>query len=274
MPRLPIDKALRVLEALNARPVMSLTAIADGAGLARSTAVRVLEALCAAGYAQHLSRSAGYRVTAKALRLSAGVHPAERIVDAAAVPMRAFTRTHRWPLFIAVREDTRMSVRYGTVGDSPYAVDPSVFDQPSPMLLGAVGRAYLAFCPDAERREVLKALKTSRRRSDALARDEAAMAAILRETRRKGYAVTDERLRALTEPVAPKWRDTRRRATGLAVPVLEDGRAVAALVLRYFPNALSEAEAAGRYLAPLEAVAAAIVAEARRDNGTERRVAR
>lgn len=258
MPRLPIDKALRVLAALNARPVMSLAAVAAGADLPPSTTVRVLHALCTAGYAQHLSRSAGYRVTAKALDLSAGVHAEERIVEAAVAPMRAFTREHGWPLFIAVRDGLRMSVRYGTVGDSPYAVDPGVFDQPSPMLLGAVGRAYLAFCPDGERREILTALKTSRRRSDAIAKDEKAVTAILRETRRKGYAVTDLRLRALTEKVAPKWRDTRRRATGLAVPVMTDGRVLATLVLRYFPNALSEAEAARRFLEPMRALAAEI----------------
>ncbi len=260
MTRLPVDKALRVLEALNAKPVMTLAEVAQGAGLAKSSAVRLLQALTAAGYAQHLSRSAGYRVTSKVLGLSSGVHPAERIVDAATAPMRAFTRAHRWPLFIAVRDGLRMSVRYGTVGDSPYAVDPSVFDQPSPMLLGAVGRAYLAFCPDAERRAIVKSLKASRRRSDALAKDETALAAILRETRRKGYAVTDERLRALTEPVAPKWRDTRRRATGLAVPVTAEGRVQASLVLRYFPNALTETDAAAQYLEPLRTLAAQVAA--------------
>ncbi|MBS0470552.1 MAG: helix-turn-helix domain-containing protein [Proteobacteria bacterium] len=258
MSRLPVDKALRVLAALNARPVMSLSAVAEGAGLAPSTTVRLLKALCAAGYAQHLSRSAGYRVTAKALDLSAGVHAEERIVETAIEPMRSFTREHAWPLFIAVRDGLRMSVRYGTVGDSPYAVDPGVFDQPSPMLLGAVGRAYLAFCPERERREILTALKGSRRRSDAVAKDERAVSAVLRDTRRKGYAVTDPRLRAMTEPVAPKWRDTRRRVTGLAVPIQSGDRVLATLVVRYFPNAFSEAEAARRFLAPMQSLAAGI----------------
>lgn len=74
------------------------------------------------------------------------------MVDAASPLMRGFTRVHRWPVFIGTTDGDQMIVRHGTVVESPVAVDPLVYEAPSPFLMSAIGKAYLTFCPDWSRR--------------------------------------------------------------------------------------------------------------------------
>ena len=256
--RLPIAKALRALEALNAAPILSLAEISSRAGLPKATAVRVLANLVEAGYVDHLSRSAGYRLTARVLKLASGFDRNARVVDAAIGPMRAFTLREKWPLFIGVREGTRMVVRYGTVDQSPLAVDPKAFGARSPMLLSALGRAYFAFAAEAEAADILAELAKSRAGVDRSARDAGAVARMVRDVRRKGYATTDERLRVRVDVLPRQWRDARHMAMGLAVPILGPDGALAAISLRYFDKLMTQEDAAARYLPGLRRLAAEI----------------
>lgn len=256
--RLPVTKALRALEALNAKHTMSLAEIACRAGLAKPTAVRALASLEKAGYVSHLSRSAGYRLTSRVLKLSAGFDGNARVVEAAIGPMHAFTAREKWPLFIGVREGIRMVVRYGTVDESPLAVDPKVFAARSPMLLSALGRAYFAFASEAEAAQILAELARSRAGVDAIAREKDAVARIVRDVRRRGYATTDENLRLRLDALPRRWRDARHMAMGLAVPVLGPKGVLAAISLRYFDKLMTSEEAAIRYLGPLKRLAAEI----------------
>lgn len=258
--RLPIARALSVLEALGRRTPMRLSDLAEATGLAPPTVARLLNALIAAGYAERLSRAAGYRATSRVLGLSAGFDEGEQLVEAAIPLIRAFTLKHKWPVFLGLREGPQMAIRFGSVTESPMAVDPNVFHAPSPMLLSAVGRAYLAFCPAGERDEILARLRASRRSVDRAAKDEAALARMLADVRARGYASTDEGLRRMTAGMPPAFRDARKRAMGLAVPVMDGARVVASLSLRYFSAVMSAEEAAARHLAPLRALATGIAA--------------
>lgn len=256
--RLPIAKALAVLEALGRRTPMRLADLADTTGLPPPTVVRLLDALIAAGYAQQLSRSAGYRATSKVLRLSAGFDAGEQLVESAIPLIRAFTRKHKWPVFLGLREGEQMAIRFGSVTDSPMAMDPNVFHAPSPMLLSAVGRAYLAFCPAKERSEILAQLRKSRRSTDRAAKDSRGLERVLADVRRRGYSSTDESLRQMTDAVPRAYRDARQWAMGMAVPVMGGKRVLASLSLRYFSSLMGPDEAAAQYLAPLQALAANI----------------
>ena len=63
--------------------------------------------------------------------------------------------------------------------------------QPVCWLLGAVGRIYLAYCPEAEREAILKRLRKSEALEDRLARDSRRLDRILAETRQRGYGTRD-----------------------------------------------------------------------------------
>ena len=59
-------------------------------------------------------------------------------------------------------------------------------------LLTGVGRAYLAWCPEKERREILERLRKYDRPENRLAYESKRLEGILAETRRRGYATRDD----------------------------------------------------------------------------------
>jgi IclR family mhp operon transcriptional activator len=258
--RAPVARALAVLEALNRAPAMTLGDIAAASRLPKSSAVRLLGQLVDAGYVERLSRMAGYRATSRVLRLASSFRPSGLVTEAAMSPMQAFTRAHRWPVFIGVPEGAEMIVRYGTVAESPLAVDALVHNAPTPFLLSALGLAYLAYCPAEERGRLLASLAQSRRHSNALAKEPKLVERALARVRRQGYAITDEATRRIMRDVPRRATEGRKRATGLGVPILSGAqpsgtRALGSLSLRYFRSSLSDSDAARLYLEPLRALA-------------------
>jgi len=236
----PVTRALAVLEALNLRPHTPLRILHTDTGLPKATLVRLLRSLRAAGYVEQISSVLGYRVTARVVHLSAGVRFRDRVVDAAVEPMRRFTREHRWPLYLGMLAGGAIQVRHSTIADSPLSTEPAAYYRSFPILSSALGHAYLAFCPDAERSALLRALAASDRAENAPAREPRTLLATLRSVRRKGYA--------LTPP-------DRSRYLGLAVPVMYDAAVPACLSLRFLRRALSVDEAVARYLGDLQRLA-------------------
>jgi len=267
--RAPVERALHILEAMNGAPVVPIREIASATGLPKSSVVRLLGQLAAAGYVEKLSRNAGYRLTARVRRLSWGFRLDDVVVEAASPLMRGFTRVHRWPVFIGTADGDQMIVRYGTVAESPVAVDPLVYEAPSPFLMSAIGKAYLAFCPDWERDAIIARLAQSHRSIDRLAQDPGDLRRMLREIRKAGYAITGEDLRHMTEGLSAAAGDALKRATGLAVPVLSTDRVIACLSLRFMRSVMTDGGAADAYLEPLRQLAEEIANAARQRSNPE-----
>lgn len=266
--RMPIARALSLLEAFGPAPVMQVRELAAATGLPKSSVVRLLAQLAEAGYVEQLSRAAGWRATSRVLKLASGFHESDLIVEAAMEPMRAFTRRHRWAVFLGIPQGGDMIVRFGTSAESPVALDPVVYNMPTPFLLSALGLAYIAFCPAAEREELIAHLAQSRRSSDRLARDRADLDPMLASVRRRGYSITDEATRRITWKVSRRALEGRKRVTGLGVPIHAGERVLGSLSLRYFRSSLSDAEAARLYLEPLKELATKVAAAATSEGGT------
>jgi DNA-binding IclR family transcriptional regulator len=79
-----------------------------------------------------------------------------------------------------------MEVAETSQPQSPFLIRVSPIGQPVCWLLGAVGRVYLAYCPEAEREAILKRLRKSEVPADRLARDPRRFDRILAETRERG----------------------------------------------------------------------------------------
>src|SRR5690348_16287099 len=152
----PIQRAFVVLEALNRRRSTTLTILAAETGLPRPTLVRLLHTLIELGYASRVSREAGYRLTDHVLTLAGGVRFIDHLVDAAIPHMARFTEEHGWPLYLATISAGAMAIRHSTAPDSPMAFEAAAYNRQSPLMLGALGRAWLAFAQDEERRVALK----------------------------------------------------------------------------------------------------------------------
>ena len=155
--------------------------LAAETGLPRPTLVRLLQTLIALGYASRVSRQAGYRLTDHVLALAGGVRFIDHLVDAAIPHMSRFTAEHGWPLYLATLSSGAMAIRHSTAPESPMSFETAGYNRRSPMLVGALGRVWFAFCSDEERRTILRGIG---------ARERPALAALLDGIRRDGFAFT------------------------------------------------------------------------------------
>ncbi|MGE4247339.1 MAG: IclR family transcriptional regulator C-terminal domain-containing protein, partial [Parvibaculaceae bacterium] len=119
----------------------------------------------------------------------------------------------------------------------------------TPMLLSALGLAYLSFCGDEEAARILSVLRASGNPLDARANDPARAKRLLADTRKRGYSLTDD---AYLETVYDSaiW--------GIGVPVLANGRVMASLNVMFLRSALSLDAGLDTLLPPLRETAISI----------------
>jgi IclR family mhp operon transcriptional activator len=236
----PVRRSFAILEALSRRPHGTILELTTETGLPRPTVVRLLQTLIELGYAARISRQLGYRLTDCVLDLAQGIRFIDHLVDAAAPHMRRFTRQHGWPLYLGAIRHRGITIRYSTAPESPLSFERIALQRRSPILTGALGRAWLAFSPDEERRATLR---------DLGVRQDAALAAALARIRRDGHAFT-------VLPASAKLQ-------GIAVPIRKRGRVLGCITMRFTRSTMSEAEAGARFGPLLRSLAAAIAVDAR-----------
>ena len=237
----PVRRSFALLEALSRRRTSTMGALTAETGLPRPTVVRLLHTLIALGYAQRVSREQGYRLTDRVLGLSESIRFVDHLVDAAMPHMSRFTAEHGWPLYLATLSYGAITIRHSTAPESPMAFEGAGLNLRRPVLISALGRAWLAFCPDEERRNILRDIGGLTRRQ------EAALDELLGRVRRDGYAFT-------TPP-----RPTRLH--GMAVAVCQGERVFGSLSMRFPRSAMTEDEVGARFGKRLAAVARAIAAD-------------
>ena len=143
------------------------------------------------------------------------------MAEAEAPALDRLCRKISWPsdLFVPaddhidIRETSRVRALFSTV----FMHDR--IGMPVNWVLSAVGRAYLAYCPDKERQKILTLLRNSKLPEDRLARDERRLNQILAETRARGYGIRDPSFGGgAYGRQAPDW------LSGIAVPLLDNRR--------------------------------------------------
>lgn len=240
----PVLRSFVLLEALNGARRATLAELHAATGLPKPSIVRLLDTLIAAGYVRRISRVAGYELTERVLRLSSGFRHNDLVVEAARPFLSALTAAYKWPVALATFDRDAMLVRISTRHESPFSTDPDWLNKRLPMLISALGRAYLAYCPDEERELILAVLRSSKAAGNAAARDTKYVSALLAGIRRQGYANT-----------APMRGDP---AMGIAIPIMEGAKVAACITMRYLGSTMSEAQAVERYLAPMQRAAQGI----------------
>lgn len=236
-----VVRGLRVLQAMNQRPVTTVHGLHQQLGLPRPSIVRLLQTLEACGYVMHAPQPGVYLLTSKVEELSCGFHGQPRVVETVAPLLDALTDEIKWPAAIAVPEGDAVVVRYSTIPSSPLALLHSTMGMRLSLVSRALGRAYLAFCePDV--REALIALALASDDEENLpARQRQTLEDTLELIRREGHALR-----------APKVRPVSR---SLAVPLFDARRVVASAGITWFSSSLRDEEAIERYAPLLKEVA-------------------
>ena len=243
-----LARGLDVLKALNRAPggQASTTELAKACGVHRTTVKRLLETLRAEGFVRHGERDGQYYLTFEVRRLSEGFDDDDWIEQVAAPLMKASVRELLWPCDLGTLESGFMVVRESTHRWSLLSQHRAMIGEKMPLLVTALGRAYLAACTDEERQALLLLLAQRNDWLGEMARDQALVQRLVDETRARGYAANEG-----------EWIREAEFAA-VAVPVYCNQRLLAVLNLIFPKAAVAQQELQGRYVPALQRLAAAI----------------
>lgn len=240
-----LSRGLAVLRALNAMPggIGSVAEVARISGLHRTTVKRLLETLRAEGLVHHKDEGTSYALGFEVRRLSEGYVGAEWIDRVAAPSMRDHLRALSWPSDLATPDAGFMIVRESTHRISMLSQHRATIGIRIPMLVSSLGRAWLTWCADEEREATLVLLRERADAIGSMARDGSYVKRILRETRRRGYAVNKG-----------EWA-AEASVTAIGLPVRIGEHAIGAINLVLQNNVVSDREISTRYLPLLRKLA-------------------
>lgn len=240
-----LSRGLAVLRALNALPggIGGVADLARATGLHRTTVKRLLETLRAEGLVHHKDEGTSYALGFEVRRLSEGYVGAEWIDRVAAPAMREHLRALSWPSDLATPDGGFMIVRESTHRVSMLSQHRATIGIRIPMLVSSLGRAWLSWCAEEEREATLGLLRERTDSIGEMARDSAYVKRVLRETRKRGYAMN-----------RGEW-ESEASVTAIGFPVRIGEHAIGAINLVLQNNVVSERDMSTRYVPLLRRLA-------------------
>jgi IclR family mhp operon transcriptional activator len=209
-----LSRGVMVVETLCRRGACSLAELHHETGLPKSTLRRILATFKHANFLRCSLADGLYRAN---IHVPSYVETATnpsigRIVAAATPVLEDLARKVTWPSDLMVRDGLQLRIVESNRALTPLQVNRTEIGDHVDMLSSAVGRAYLAFCPSAERDEILGQICGLRS-----AKEIAGVLRILSETRERGYAERDTKFTGSTDR-HPLLTD---RLYAVAVPILQ-----------------------------------------------------
>lgn len=251
-----IERGLQVLKALNATPISSLQDVYRLTGIPKPTLLRILHTFEQSGVVSRRLADGRYRIGTSLTRLGRRRDRYDRIAEAAAPVLDQLCQKVSWPSDLMVPAGDHMEVRETSRIQSPFMIyyHKDRVGMPVNWLLSAVGRAYLAHCPEAERQKVIHLLRKSAKAEDWLAHDAKRLNEILSETRRRGYGLRDQAF--VGGPYGAHMPDG---LAGIAVPLMDRGRVHGVINVIWPKSARTVEEMIRECLGDLKAAASEIV---------------
>jgi IclR family mhp operon transcriptional activator len=243
-----LNRGLEVLTALNKLERAAINTLAASVRLPRTTTYRILETLRLAGYVERDAHDDCYRPTIMVRALSDGFDDEAMLAHIAKPHLAALGEALVWPVSIATPAGGVMVIRETTDHQSPLALEHYGAGIRMPILTSAAGRAYLAYCPAAERETLLELLARSTHPEDRIARTHSEVERILEETRAQGFGMA-QRARRVSEE------------TSLAIPLRAKNRLLAVVSVRYAATAVPLRTAVEQFLPKMRDTVAKIERE-------------
>lgn len=216
-------RALHVLKAVNTKAIATVNSIHAETGIPRPTIVRMLETLMHEGYVVRDNMCGGYRVTGKVAELSAGYSGISRVIEVARPLAIGLTRQIKWPIGLGEIDGDEIEIRYWTGTISPVVHTNTVLGKRADLISSAMGRVYMAFCPEDERERHIRTLRKRVDYFDQNAQSE--YRNLLERIRKSGFATRDPK----TEPT---------RMTTFGVPILDGDTVAAVMSLSFFTSSI------------------------------------
>lgn len=233
-----VRRAFDLLATINASRGATVPELVRDSGIPRPTVLRLLATLAEAGYVLRSPQGRRWEVTPRVARLSSGFNFDTWLAATSRPILADLLCKVGWPSDVMMLGGSEIHVRASNRPQCGVAIEADFQGMRSPLVQSASGRAYLAWCPEAERRRLLE-LCVPRAQERAALRE-------LEATRRRGYGLRDA---SLKPPVG-----------AIAVPVMLGSSVACVLDLVFLPRVEPVERIAARCLAPLREAATALSA--------------
>jgi len=248
-----LERGLQVLQVLRRSPIASLNEIYHATRIPKPTLLRILHTLDRAGLVSRRLADGYYRLSTSSdvVRMRDRY---DRVAEAAAPVLFRLCEKVKWPSDLFAPAGDHMEKRETSRPLSPFVLPgpPEQVGLQVGWLMSGVGRAYLAWCPEKERDEILKKLQKHDKPRDWLAKDPKRLDKVLAETRKRGYATRDP----------SNAGGISGRGDGLAaiaVALCDSTRAYGSINILWIKTAFTVEEFAAQHLGDLKEAAHEIV---------------
>lgn len=243
-----LDRGLLVLELLGARNCASLHELHQQSGLSKATLLRILKTLEERKWVHVRPDGTAYSAmvpvpgSPKNLRESG-------VLGQVAVPvLDELSKTVIWPSDLGVRRGDTMCIVEHSRRNAPFVINRDAVGRRPRFLQSALGRAYLAFCPDAERKAIMLRLARSSHPDDRRVHAGTWVSTMIEQTRMQGYGAREPGYWAGVD-------DFGDDVNSIAVPLMNRDRVIACLNMIWIADAMSTRQFVERYLGALRAAA-------------------
>lgn len=230
-----LARGIEVVEALREHSPISLAELHRQTDINKATLLRILTTLQEAGWVYRSLGDSRYRLSFTLTNQMILTDEALQLAELAAPVLHSVYQHHGWPIDIAVREGTVIRIVETTRSLAAFILNRQLMSYTPPFLFSAHGRAYLAFCPDEERREILELLRVKNDKEGRLARDTPWLARLLEQTRKQGYGVRESAYFGATS-------SSGQLVEAIAVPLLNGDALLGTMSMAWPHKAVSEQE--------------------------------
>lgn len=240
-----LSRGLSVLRALNVAEGGwgTVREIAEATALHRTTVRRLLETLVSEGLVRRSASDDSFRLTRDVAALSEGFLEEEWISQIASPVLGEMLQTVVWPSDLTTLDGDAMVIRETTHRFSPLSFHRNMVRVRMPLVDTASGRAYLAFCPDAERERLLDRLEADGTLASGRRRGVEMM---LAQARMQGWAFN-----------VGEW-NLESHIIAIAAPIRSGEQVLACINIVMLKKSIGLSAAVERHLPPLKAAIAKI----------------
>lgn len=251
-----LARGIEVVEALREHSPASLAELHRCTGINKATLLRILHTLQGVGWVYRSLGDSRYRLSFTLTNQMILTDEALQLAELAAPVLHTVYQNHGWPIDIAIREGSVIRIVETTRSLAAFILNRQLMTYTPPFLFSAHGRAYLAFCSDEERREIVALLRAKNDREGRLVRDTPWLSGLLEQTRKRGYGVRESAYFGTTSP-------SGQLVDAIAVPLLDGGNILGTMSMAWPHKAVGEQEMEGVIYPVLCAAAEQLVGRVR-----------
>lgn len=253
-----LQRGLEVIRHLNREHALSLHELHVATQLSRATLSRILLTLQTEGFATQRIADSKWVLKPMPQPQKRSDAATDTLARVASSILDDLCRRIIWPSDLSVRIGSHMEVVETSRAHSSLVLGRIGIGFPINMLLSAPGRAYLAFCTDRERDQLVARLKRKRALGQDIAMSDTAISHLMEDTRRQGFGARDDTWGGHIEKSKSAYDDG---LNAIAVPIHHKGRVLGCINIVWIRHLISQSEMVRRNLGDLKH-ASAVIADA------------